>query len=78
MPPWALAPLLRTTGVQVSMAAMGEPRQNSYAEHAALGNIQPTILHLLAEGEQVAMHWRVAPTHYGGYLGVAAAGKPVT
>jgi predicted ester cyclase len=42
------------------------------------GNLQLTILDLLAEGDQVAAHWRVTGTHQGNYLGVAATGKPVT
>ena len=46
--------------------------------HAIFGNIQLTILDLLAEGNQVAVHWRVEGTHQGDYLGVAATGKPVT
>jgi len=37
-----------------------------------------TILDLLAEGNQVAIHWRVEGTHQGDYLGVAATSKPVT
>jgi uncharacterized protein len=46
--------------------------------HASFSNIQLTILDLLAEGNQVAVHWRVAGTHQGDYLGVAATGKSVT
>ena len=46
--------------------------------YAAFGNIQMTILDLLAEGDQVAVHWRFAGTHQGDYLGVAAMGKAVT
>lgn len=46
--------------------------------HASFSNIQLTILDLLAEGNQVAVHWRVAGTHQGDYLGVAATGKAVT
>jgi steroid delta-isomerase-like uncharacterized protein len=46
--------------------------------HAIFGNLQLTILDLLAEGNQVAVHWRVEGTHQGAYLGVAATGKPVT
>jgi predicted ester cyclase len=45
--------------------------------YAAFGKIQLTILDLLAEGNQVAVHWRIAGTHQGDYLGVAATGKPV-
>jgi len=46
--------------------------------YASFGNIQVTILDLLAEGDQVALHWRFAATHQGDYLGVAATGKQVT
>jgi predicted ester cyclase len=46
--------------------------------YADLGNIQLTILDLLAEGDQVAVHWRFAATHQGNYLGIAATGKHVT
>jgi len=46
--------------------------------YATFGNIELTILDLLAEGDQVAVHWRVAATHQGDYLGVPATGKPVT
>jgi steroid delta-isomerase-like uncharacterized protein len=46
--------------------------------HATFGNIQMTILDILAEDDQVALHWRVAATHRGDFLGVAATGKPVT
>jgi predicted ester cyclase len=46
--------------------------------YATFGNIELTILDLLAEDDQVAIHWRVAATHQGEYLGVAATGKPVT
>jgi predicted ester cyclase len=45
--------------------------------YAAFRKIQLTILDLLAEGNQVAVHWRIAGTHQGDYLGVAATGKPV-
>jgi steroid delta-isomerase-like uncharacterized protein len=48
------------------------------AQHAALGNLHLTILDLLAEGDQVAIHWRIEGTHKGDFLGVAATGKPVT
>ena len=46
--------------------------------HAIFGNMRLTILDLLAEGNQVAIHWRVEGTHQADYLGVAATGKPVT
>ena len=46
--------------------------------YATFGNINLTILDLLAEGEQIALHWRLTATHQGDYLGVAATGKPVT
>ncbi len=45
---------------------------------ATFGNLKLTILDLLAEGDQVAVHWQTTATHQGDYLGVAATGKPVT
>ena len=46
--------------------------------HDTLGNLELTILDLLAEDDQVAVHWRIAGTHRGEYLGVPATGKRVT
>ena len=48
------------------------------AQRAALGNFRVTILDLLGEGSQVAVHWRVTAVHQGDYLGVVATTKPVT
>jgi steroid delta-isomerase-like uncharacterized protein len=45
---------------------------------SSFGNLQLTILDLLAEDDQVAVHWRVTGTHQGNYLGMAATGKLVT
>ena len=45
--------------------------------NATFGNMRLTIFDLLAEGNQVAIHWRVEDAHQGEYLGVAATGKPV-
>lgn len=45
--------------------------------HATFGNMRLTILDLLAEGNEVAIHWRLEGTHQGDYKGVAATGKPV-
>jgi len=55
-----------------------EQKEFVRAQHAALGNLHLTILDLLAEGDQVAIHWRIDGTHKGDFLGVAATGKPVT
>jgi len=55
-----------------------EQKEFVRAQHAALGNLHLTILDLLAEGNQVAIHWRIDGTHKGDFLGVAATGKPVT
>ena len=46
--------------------------------YATFANGQFTILDIIAEGDQVALHWRVDATHQGDYLGVAATGKPVS
>ena len=55
-----------------------EQKEFVRAQHTALGNLRLTILDLLAEGDQVAIHWRIDGTHKGDFLGVAATGKPVT
>jgi steroid delta-isomerase-like uncharacterized protein len=55
-----------------------EQKEFVRAQHAALGNLHLTVLDLLAEGDQVAIHWRIDGTHKDDYLGVAATGKPVT
>ena len=55
-----------------------EQKEFVRTQHAALGNLHLTILDLLAEGDQVAIHWRIDGTHKGDFLGVAATGKPVT
>lgn len=48
------------------------------SEYATFGNMQFTILVIIAEGDHVALHWQVVATHQGDYLGVAATGKQVT
>lgn len=55
-----------------------EQKEFVRAQLAALGNLRLTILNLLAEGDQVAIHWRIDGTHEGDFLGVAATGKLVT
>src|ERR1043165_4906006 len=55
-----------------------EQKEFVRAQLAALGNLHLTILNLLAEGDQVAIHWRIDGIHRGNFLGVAATGKPVT
>jgi predicted ester cyclase len=55
-----------------------EQKEFVRAQHAALGNLLLTILDLLGESDQVAIHWRIDGTHKGDFLGVAATGKPVT
>jgi steroid delta-isomerase-like uncharacterized protein len=46
--------------------------------HAAFGNIQYTILDILAEDDKVVLHWQFSGIHQGDFLGVAATGKQVT
>ncbi len=46
--------------------------------YAMLGNIKLTILDMLGEGDQVAIHWQVEAVHQGGYLDVAATGQPLS
>lgn len=55
-----------------------EQKEFVRAQLAALGNLHLTILNLLGEGDQVAIHWRIDGTHKGDFLGVAATGKLVT
>ena len=45
---------------------------------ASFGNIQYTILDILAEDDKVVLHWRFSATHQGDFLGVAATGKRMT
>jgi len=45
---------------------------------AAYGDAQLAILDLIAEGDQVAIHWRFSGIHRGEHMGVAATGKPVS
>lgn len=46
------------------------------SQYAALGSTRLTILDLLGDGEQVAIHWQIDATHQGEYMGVPATGKP--
>jgi steroid delta-isomerase-like uncharacterized protein len=46
--------------------------------YASFGEMQMTNLGMIAEGDQVAIHWRVAAIHQGDYLGVPATGRSVT
>jgi predicted ester cyclase len=48
------------------------------SHRAAFGDFHVTILDLLGDGDQVALHWRVTAVHQGDYLGVAATNRPVT
>ena len=42
------------------------------------GDMQLTVRDILAEGDQVMIHWENSGTHQGEYLGVSATGKQVT
>jgi steroid delta-isomerase-like uncharacterized protein len=44
----------------------------------AFGNIRIQILSILAEDDQVAVHWRVEAIHQGEFLGVQATGKLIS
>ena len=46
--------------------------------YAALGDIQLTILDLIAEVDQVAVHWMITATHQGEFLNVPATGKTIS
>src|SRR4051812_25140203 len=46
--------------------------------YETLGSIELTILDMLAEDEQVAVHWRLAGTHQSDYLGVPTTNKRIT
>ena len=48
------------------------------SEHATFGTMQLSILDLIADDDQVAVHWHVAATHQGDFLGVAATGTSVS
>ncbi len=45
---------------------------------AAFAEWQLTVDDIVAEGDQVAVHWHNAGTHQGEYLGIPATGKRVT
>lgn len=47
------------------------------AVRAGLGSIRLTFPDILADGDQVALHWRVEAIHIGEFLGVPATGKSV-
>lgn len=61
----------------LAASAIDDAKEFARSVQAAFGNIHLTILDLLAEGNQVAIHWRVEGTHQGDYKGVSATGKPV-
>jgi predicted ester cyclase len=44
----------------------------------SFGSIKVTFPDILAEGDQVALHWRAEAIHIGELLGVPATGKAVT
>lgn len=45
---------------------------------AAFAEWQLTVDDIIAEGDQVAVHWHNTGTHQGEYLGIPATGKRVT
>ncbi len=45
---------------------------------ASLGSIRLTFPDILADGDQVALHWRVEAIHTGEFLGLPPTGKPLT
>ncbi|MFN8470444.1 MAG: ester cyclase [Caldilineaceae bacterium] len=47
------------------------------AVSASLGSMRLTFPDILADGDQVALHWRVEAIHIGEFLGVPPTGKPV-
>jgi len=57
---------------------IGSEKEWARSMYATFGTMQFTIFDIIAEGDQVAVHWRVDAIHQGDYLGVAATGKPVS
>ncbi len=53
-------------------------KESTRSMYTALGNIHLQILSILAEGDQVAVHWRLEAIHQGEFLGVQATGKLLT
>ena len=52
-------------------------RQSVEAIHAALSDIEATATHLVAEGDLVAVRWRVTGRHTGPFLGMPATGRQI-
>jgi steroid delta-isomerase-like uncharacterized protein len=50
----------------------------THAMYASFGEMQMTNLGMIAEGDQVAIHWRATAIHQGDYLGVAATGRSIS
>jgi predicted ester cyclase len=57
-------------------ADIAEGKEWLRSQYAALGATHLTILDLLGDGDQVAIHWRIDATHQGEYMGVPATGRP--
>lgn len=48
------------------------------ATHAAFPDATTEILHLVADGSTVAVHWQTQGTHEGSFMDVPATGRRVT
>jgi steroid delta-isomerase-like uncharacterized protein len=53
-------------------------RQTIQQTHEAFPDLSTEILHLVEDGDQVAIHWRSHGTHSGSFLDVAATDRSVT
>lgn len=52
-------------------------RNHVEAIHGAMDVEQSEATHLLAEGDDVAVHWRITGTHTGEYIGIPATNRRV-
>ena len=52
-------------------------RQSVGAIHAALSDVEATATHLVAEGDFVAVRWRVTGRHTGAYGTIPATGRKI-
>ena len=73
---WDPAAAARITGfAEDGLAAVKADVQRYWG---AFDTVETRILHLLADGDSVVLHWETAGNHIGAYDDVAATGKRVT
>lgn len=73
---WDPAAAARITGMAEGGLAAVKADVERY--WGAFTNVETRILHLIAEGDQVVLHWETAGDHVGPYDDVAATGKRIT